>query len=400
LTHSFEPRATDHDEQKAAWLAARGSQSPLGLYVHIPFCLKKCHYCDFVITTKRAPADRARFLAVLEAEIHHAREKYGRLKFSTFYLGGGTPSALEPVEFEAVYAMIHKNFDFEEGYEFSVEVNPGDVSVNKIKAYQAAGVNRVSLGVQAFQEHLLQDMNRPHGAHEIEQTVCLLREAGLSNISMDIILNLPGQSVSDVEETLRRILLLGANQVSVYDLDVHDKTAYGLRRREGRLKLSSEEDHARMAETVTRTLESAGLMHYELTNYARPGWESRHNLIYWRNQPYLGLGPGAFSYLNQVRYQFADSVESYLKKVGEKDWTHIAEDCLTPEEIEKETLLTGIRLHEGIDLRRLNLLRNKVEQVVTLWVQEGMLEKDGFRLKFTPQGKPVAEIMLRKLAQI
>ena len=295
--------------------------------------------------------------------------------------------------------MLQKNFDFEQGFEFTVEVNPGDVNLEKMSAYQKAGVNRVSLGVQAFQEHLLKDMNRPHGTHEVEQTVQMLRQSGLNNISMDIILNLPGQTLGDVQETLKRIIALEPNQVSVYDLDVHEKTAYGLRRREGRLKLANEEQHAQMADVVAHELESAGLIHYELTNFAREGFESRHNLIYWNNQPYLGLGPGAFSYLNQVRYQFALSVENYLKKVAAQDWKNEVEDTLTVEEIEKETFLTGIRLRQGIDLKRIPGLRSKIQAHAKTLIEEGLLEEAGEHLRFSERGKLVADLIFASFAQ-
>lgn len=371
-----------------------------GLYVHIPFCLKKCHYCDFVITTQRAPEDRSRFLEALKLEINFSKQKYGRLKFSTAYLGGGTPSSLESAEFESVCAMLHDAFDFKKDFEFTVEVNPGDINQEKMNAYCRAEVNRVSLGVQSFQERLLRDMNRPHAAKEIEQTVQMLRQSGLANISMDIIVHLPDQTIDDVKETLKDILKLNPNQVSVYDLDVHEKTAYGMRRREGRLNLPSEDEHALMSKTVIHTLETAGFVHYELSNFAKPGFESKHNLIYWNNQRYLGLGPGAFSYLDGIRYQFAGSVESYLRKSFAEDWKNETEDRLSPEEIEKETLLTGIRLKEGIDLRRLPLYGQAFENVSQLWIEEGLLEKDEFRLKFTPMGKPVAEIILQAFAQV
>ena len=281
-----------------------------------------------------------------------------------------------------------------------MEVNPGDISPAKIEAYRKLGVNRVSLGAQAFQEHLLKDMNRPHGTEEVTRTVEALRQAGLTNISMDMILLLPNQTVADIEETLKRLLELNPNQISVYDLDVHERTVYGQRRREGRLKLASEPEHAVMAEQVVQRLESAGLIHYELSNFAKPGFESRHNLIYWNNQSYLGLGPGAFSYMNGIRYQFSDSVDGYFRKTLARDWTNQTEDRLTEEEIEKESLLTGIRLKEGMDLRRLALLREKTEKAAEIYIQEGLLEKDGFRLKFTPKGKPVAELILRRFAKV
>lgn len=371
-----------------------------GLYVHIPFCLKKCHYCDFVITTKRDSATKTRFFSAFEAELKHSTEKFGRLRFDTLYLGGGTPSALDPDEFNSIYRSLTQVFDFAPDFEFTVEVNPGDVDPAKIDAYRQSGVNRVSLGVQAFQENLLKDMNRPHGVFEVNETVEALRRANLTNISMDMILNLPGQTQADAEETLKRLLDLKPNQISVYDLDVHERTVYGQRRREGRLHLGGEEAHERMAETVSRTLESEGLRQYELSNFARPGCESKHNLIYWDNQPYLGLGPGAFSYMNGVRYQFSDSVDEYFKKADSADWKPRTEDILTPEEIEKETLLTGIRLREGIDLRRFRLLKAKFEETADNFLKEGLLEKDGFRLKFTSRGKLLADLILPRFAQV
>lgn len=369
-----------------------------GLYVHIPFCLKKCHYCDFVITTKRDPLTRKTFFDALSSEINNVLQKYGRLRFNTIYFGGGTPSALNPQEFEELCDLLKRNFDFEKNIEFTVEVNPGDVDEAKIKAYCQAGVNRVSLGVQALQEKLLKDMNRPHGVTEIYETIALLRNFGIRNVSTDIILNLPDQTLHDVEHTLERLLEMNPDQVSVYDLDVHENTAYGRRRREGQLNLSSSDDHAAMAKLVQGKLESAGMIHYELTNFAKIGFESKHNLIYWHNQPYLGLGPGAFSYLRGVRYQMAGSVAKYFQKSESNLWQPETEDHLTPEEIEKETFLTGIRLKAGIDLRRLDLLRVRMENAAANYLEEGLLEKDGFRLKFTDKGKPMAEWMLQRFA--
>lgn len=339
-------------------------------------------------------------MAALEAEMNHHAQQYGRLCFDTLYLGGGTPSALEPREFEKIYSLLNQAFDFKPGYEWTVEVNPGDIDRDKIDAYKRAGVNRVSLGVQAVQPRLLQDMNRPHLFSEVEQTIASLREAAITNLSMDIILNLPGQTLADVSETLDRLLKFEPNQVSVYDLDVHEKTVYGQRRRMGRLKLASETDHAAMAELVANRLESAGMVHYELSNFARPGFESRHNLIYWDNQPYLGLGPGAFSYMENCRFQTAASVADYFQKSARNDWAPQTEDRLTPEEIEKETFLTGIRLSSGIDTRRLTLLREEFEKKALDYLEEGLLEKDGFRLKFTSTGKLIAENILQNFAQI
>ncbi|HLD49928.1 MAG TPA: coproporphyrinogen-III oxidase family protein, partial [bacterium] len=201
-----------------------------GLYVHIPFCLKKCHYCNFVITTKRTEGFRARFFQALLKEIKQAREKYGRLCFDTLYLGGGTPSALTAEEMGPLIEALRRDFDFMAGHEITCEVNPGDVDRAKLETYRSLGINRISLGVQAFQDPLLKDMGRPHTVADTLETWRLLRDLGFNNISFDLINGLPSQTIEYFEDSLRKTIELEAEQLSLYDLDVHEKTVYGLRR--------------------------------------------------------------------------------------------------------------------------------------------------------------------------
>ncbi len=367
-----------------------------GLYLHIPFCGKKCHYCDFVITTDRTLPMRERFFAALEKEILHARERYGALRFESLYLGGGTPSVLSAAEMERLLKSLRTAFEFIPGFEFTCEMNPEDADAEKLQAFRALGVNRVSLGVQSLNDSLLETTGRIHNAAAVSTAVESIQRAGISNISMDLMLRLPGQTAADVKETVEKIISLGPGQVSVYDLSVHPETVFGRRQGSGKLALPDEMLHGEMYECTENLLTRAGFVQYELTNFARPGFESRHNMIYWKNREYLGLGPGAFSYMEGVRYQLAPTVQCYLEKCEAGDWTRDSEDVLTAEKKEIETLLTGLRLKQGIDLGQFKIIRGRLErQIQTLGA--GLVERRGDTLTLAPRGKFLAEAVFAEL---
>lgn len=361
---------------------------PRGLYLHVPFCHAKCHYCDFVITTNRSEDSRKRFLSVLAKEIRRAREQYGRLAFDTLYLGGGTPSVLLADEMMQVIESLKKAFELRSGSEFTSEMNPEDANPEKLRAYRDLGINRISLGAQSFNDELLKGMGRHHTAQDTVRAVRRLKDAGFQNISLDLMIKLPGQTLSDVEHSLEQAIALKPSQVSVYDLDLHDQTVFGSLAQKGQLNLPSEEEHMEMFDGVSSRLGEAGFVQYELSNFAKPGFESKHNLIYWHNQEYLGLGPGAFSYLSGVRYQFALSVERYFQKCALNDWTRDVEDRITNEKKEIETLLTGLRLREGIDLRQFQIIRKSIEQKVS---GSELFEKRGERVALSRRGRFLAE---------
>lgn len=370
-----------------------------GLYVHIPFCLKKCHYCDFVITTKRGPSDREDFFKALFAEIENVFKVRGRLTFSTFYLGGGTPSALSSEEMSALVHKIKEHFDFSPDFEFTCEVNPGDTDGQKLESYKKLGINRVSLGVQSFQDRLLEDMGRPHTVADILKTHQLLKETGFENISFDLINGLPTQTLAEFKESLEKLAKMNASQLSLYDLDVHEKTVYGLRRREGRLPVPNEDVRAEMYEAAQKIMTGAGYHHYEISTFAKPGFESRHNLLYWHNREYLGLGPGAFSYLEGVRYQFSSDVRGYLEKCKTGNWESESRDVLTDEEKEKETLFTGLRLLKGVDMNLFSVIRAKLLQKLEETKPYGLFDLREERLYLTPKGRALAERSFRLLLE-
>lgn len=371
-----------------------------GLYIHIPFCRTRCHYCDFVTTAASSPDLRERFFKALFSEIRRVREQGERLSFDTLYFGGGTPSSLSIPELERLTAEIHSAFPFKKGYEFTCEFNPGDGDPAKLQALHKCGVNRISLGCQSFRDELLQRLGRRHTVRDILGTVARIREAGISNISFDLMLRLPGQTVEGFRDSVRQCMELGAAQVSLYDLEVHGETRFGQFQKEGKLDLPDEEGHAQMYESAIEMLTRVGYDHYEISNFARPGLASRHNLIYWHNQEYLGLGPGAFTYLGGVRSQFAPDLNRYLEKCETSDWKNDVEDPLSEEEKETETLVTGLRLCEGVVPASFRNIYPSLKDRFQTLCAEGLMERSGEHIRLTARGKFLSEdvfaFLLRK----
>ncbi|MDD5226144.1 MAG: radical SAM family heme chaperone HemW [Candidatus Omnitrophica bacterium] len=370
-----------------------------GLYIHIPFCKTRCHYCNFVTTAEHSADLRERFFKALSAEIKHACEHAGSLLFDTLYLGGGTPSGLSIPELKRLVEEVRGTFEFKNGYEFTCEFNPGDGDETKLRALRELGVNRISLGCQSFQDTILQRLGRRYTVRNIVETVEKIRRTGISNISFDLMLRLPGQTVEDFRNSVRECIGLKASQVSLYDLEVHEETPFGQFQKEGKLDLPSEEDHARMYESAIEMLTGAGYEHYEISNFAKPGLASRHNLIYWHNQEYLGLGPGAFTYLNGIRSQFAPDLKRYLEKSEVADWKNDIEDKLSEEEKETETLVTGLRLCEGVALASFPKIYPALQKRFKMLCADGLMEIFGERVSLTSRGKFLSEDVFASLLE-
>ncbi len=370
-----------------------------GLYVHVPFCLRKCHYCNYTITAAPTADDHENFFRAIETETRRARESYGALQFSTLYLGGGTPSSLDATEMERLFRILLGAFSLEKNAEVTCEVNPGEADRAKLEAYRRLGVNRLSVGAQSFNDVLLADMGRIHDARATAEISAAARETGFENLSLDLIIRLPGQTLADVEDSLERAVAAGARQVVIYDLNVHDETVYGARARRGDLALPPDSLHRRMHDAVAEILVTKHrFRQYEISSFARPGFESRHNLIYWKNREYLGLGPGAFSYMEGKRYQYAKTVQGWLERIRGGDASNEEEHALRPEEIEIETLLTGLRLEDGVRLGDFDLIREHAAREVSALEEAGLVERAGDRIRLTREGKALAETVFTRLS--
>lgn len=362
-----------------------------GLYVHLPFCAQKCGYCNFVITLDRREDFRARFFRALEKETEHMVSRYGRLTFDTFYLGGGTPSLLTEEEMTQLIQKMRGAFQIKSGAEITCEFNPGDADRRKIEAFRDLGINRVSLGVQSFQESLIKRTGRLHSVKDIYETVRLLNEAGITNISFDLISGLPGQSFEDFRHSLKETIALGAKQLSFYDLEIHDNTPWGIERQNGKLEMLGEDGREKNFKLAAELLSSAGYVQYEVSTFAQPGFESRHNLIYWNNGNYLGLGPGAYSYLQGNRFQLAGNVGRYLFKCEAGDWIPDTSDVLTDEEKEIETLITRLRLPEGIRLKDFPIIASRLRPRIQFLVHEELLQETKGHISLTARGRALVE---------
>ena len=363
----------------------------LGLYVHTPFCINKCHYCNFVITLKNSAAKESRFLANLEKEILHRAPGVRGRKFDTLYFGGGTPSALSEKDLEAVFSLLRKNFKFKPSAEVTLEANPGDISPSKARRLKALGVDRVSLGAQSFHDRTLKRMNRSHGVREIHTSYQNLRDAGIRNINLDLMLSLPGETLEDLQHSLQKLKRLDPEHISLYELVLEDKTFFKKQHDRGKLVLPGEDLQVDMLRTARNFLKNGGWRQYELLNYAKPGYESSHNRIYWRNEEYLGLGPGAFSYLEGKRFQYCANFEEYLKKTASGDWTNAEEEILTAEKKETESFVLALRTFEGADRKKFGAWLRKRNGTLRDLSEKGLIEEKNSRIRLTEHGKFFAE---------
>lgn len=370
-----------------------------GLYVHIPFCQKKCHYCNFVITLAGSHDSRRAFQEALHREMEHYARPMSETVFDTLYLGGGTPSRLESHELEWVFHELKRHFRFQPGAEVSCEVNPGDVDLHKAMLLRKLGVNRVSLGAQSFHDDTLERLNRTHRSAEISSCFRYLRDAGISNISLDLMLSLPGEDWSRVSESLEKAAALRPEHFSLYELTIEEKTVFGAMSRQGKLELPDEESQFEMLENARVFLKESGYTQYELLSFAKPDFESRHNMIYWANQDYLGLGPAAYSYIKGRRYRLADSYESYLRKIQGDDWTAYEEEILSDEKKLIESFLLALRLKTGARMDRFAQLIVSFQEEIESLEERGLLEKEEGCIRLTEKGKFFAETVFAELSK-
>jgi oxygen-independent coproporphyrinogen-3 oxidase len=369
-----------------------------GLYVHLPFCVKKCHYCDFVIAVGGDAERHGKFLDALDGEMEARAERFKNTEFDTLYLGGGTPSTLSPEETKRFFDSLRGRFRLKEGAEITCEVNPGDVDAAKAKLYRSLGVGRVSLGAQTFREATLRRLNRAHGSVDIGRSYGLLREAGIVNVSLDLILALPGETMEDVEFSLDCLTGLSPEHVSIYELAIEEKTVFGREHREGRLERPSEELQLKMLTTVRERLKAVGYTHYELLSYAKPGFESKHNLLYWANADYLGLGPGAFSFYDGRRFRVAASFDDYMKKAAQNDFSACEEEILDSSRREFESLVLALRLTRGAKIADFQRPLAALTDTIAELKMKDLVSVDAERIRLTEKGQLFAESVFADLS--
>lgn len=383
--------------------AGPADEGGFGVYVHWPFCRAKCPYCDFNSHVRATPPDEAAFVAALKREMAHMRALSGPRRAQTVFFGGGTPSLMAPATVGAILDAIDAAWPLTGDAEITLEANPTSVEAERFSGYRAAGVNRVSLGVQALHDDALQALGRMHSVDEALAAVALAR-AAFERVSFDLIYARPGQRPEQWAAELKRALGEGCEHLSLYQLTIEEGTAFAKLHGAGRLVLPDDGLARELWDVTQEITAAAGLPAYEVSNHARPGAEARHNLVYWRYGTYAGIGPGAHGRLQVAGRRRALATERspdrWLARVAEAGHGLVGDDALAPEEEGEEMLLMGLRLAEGVDLSRLARLSGRPldgGRIAEL-EEEGLVARAGDRLRVTPEGFPVLNAVIAALA--
>ncbi len=375
-----------------------------GVYIHWPFCLSKCPYCDFNSHVRREPIDEPRFVRAFAAEIAATAARVPDRIVSTIFFGGGTPSLMQPATLAGVLDAVAKHWHVAPDAEITLEANPTSVEATRFRGYRTAGVNRVSLGVQALDDRVLTELGRLHSAREALDAVAVARSV-FGRYSFDLIYTRPGQQPQDWARELRGALAEAGEHLSLYQLTIEPETPFAALHAAGKLRLPDEDTARALYDTTQEICAAHGLPAYEISNNARPGGECRHNLVYWRAHEYAGIGPGAHGRLDIAGDRHAIATEkrpeSWLMRVEASGSGIVTDDVLTREERSDEFLLMGLRLAEGIDIARYAEIAGRPLDAVRIATlhEHGLVETTpAGRLRVTLPGFPVLDAVVADLA--
>lgn len=376
----------------------------LELYIHIPFCVKKCAYCDFL---SRSASDQQieEYVQALIEEIRYYKEVAKKYEVSTVFLGGGTPSLLTEEQMKVLMEVLGQTFFIRQNAEITMEANPGTVTVEKLRAYQKAGINRISFGLQSVDNEELKMLGRIHTYEEFLESYDAARKAGFPNINVDLISAIPKQTVRSWEQTLQTIISLQPEHISAYSLIVEEGTPFAKLYGEGcelEHLLPSEEEERRMYERTEELLQEAGYHRYEISNYAKEGYECQHNLGYWERKEYLGLGLGASSLIEETRFHNTETMEEYLRDAKNPILLRKEQEKLEQQEQMEEFVFLGLRKMRGIQEERFTETFGKeiwdcygknLERVI----KEGLLEREEGALRLTRKGIDVSNYVFYEI---
>ena len=372
------------------------------LYLHIPFCVKKCAYCDFLSFPSGQEIQRQYAKRLME-DIDCMGKEYGDIPVDTIFIGGGTPSVPESRLIVDLMEHVNRAFQISDGAEISMEANPGTVTREKLKEYRRAGINRISFGLQSANDRELKLLGRIHTWAEFLESFALARECGFTNLNIDLMSALPGQTCESWKDTLKRVTDLEPEHISAYSLILEEGTPFGDKygSEEGRKLLPDEDSEREMYHETKRFLRECGYERYEISNYAKPGWECRHNIGYWTGVPYLGLGLGASSYMNGSRFAVSSDMQQYLE---EKPGTFTDVEKLTKKDMEEEFFYVGLRMTAGVSLsefeRRFGMSAEEVYPgLMETFVEEKAAEFRGDRFVLTDYGLDVSNYIMAQFLQ-
>ena len=362
-------------------------QQPLGLYIHIPYCIHKCGYCDFNSHPIKQD-EMNHYIDALVAEMKHYAKTYSNTNIiRTIFLGGGTPTTLTVYQLERILKECVSEFTVASDAEITIEANPATIDIEQLKSIRQTGYNRISIGVQSFDKAELKLLDRAHGPEEIHSTVDRARKAGFDNLSLDLMFAVPNQSLSSWESNLNKALEKNPEHLSTYNLTIEQGTAFSKLQSNGKLIMPDDDHQLELYKRTIERLTKKGFHHYEISNFARRGKECKHNITYWENKNTLGLGAGASSYMNGTRFKNINLPAHYIRQVKDKKIAVEHSETLEPRQAMGETIMLGLRLLQGISIHQfekrfqisfINLFRNIISALKEKELV--IIEKDYLRL--------------------
>ena len=367
----------------------------ISLYIHIPFCVRKCLYCDFP-SFSGMDGMFEDYVRRLCREMGEAAPSFQGIGVKSVFFGGGTPSILPPALMGRIMDKIMSAYDVNSDAEISMEANPGTLDAAKLREYKSMYFNRLSMGLQAWQDRLLERLGRIHRVGEFEDNFLQARDAGFKNINVDLMFSLPGQTLDDWQETLEKVIRLDPEHISAYSLIIEEGTPFFDMYEKGQITETDENTDRRMYYLAKEMLSDKGFRQYEISNFAKEGFECRHNITYWRTEEYRGFGLGAHSYVDGTRFHNSDDMKEYMAGGGRLDM-----EKLTPEEMQEEFMFMGLRMNEGIS-REEFLKRFKTDitsvygQEISELISEGLLTENKGRISLTDRGIDVSNQVFEK----
>lgn len=366
----------------------------LGLYIHVPFCIKKCNYCDFN-SYQFNEKDKIKYLEAIVNEMKMYKNTYKDKIFNSIFIGGGTPSILEPKEIELLMKNAYKNFNIDENAEVSIECNPGTITKDKLIAMKENHINRLSIGLQAYQSHHLEKLGRIHNFNQFKKNYLEAREIGFNNINIDLMYAIPNQTMTEWEDTLKAIVKLNPEHISAYSLILEEGTKFFNMYENDELQLVDEDIDIKMYEYTMNFLIEHGYHQYEISNYAKEEYECEHNKIYWRCDKYLGLGPGASGYIDNIRYSNLEKLDEYFKSIENGNYPIATKSQLENQDKLEEKIFMGLRMNEGINMDEINKefsidFFEKYELVINKLEKLNLIKVDNRSIKLTQKGREIS----------
>ncbi|AAM24208.1 oxygen-independent coproporphyrinogen-3 oxidase [Caldanaerobacter subterraneus subsp. tengcongensis MB4] len=366
----------------------------IGIYIHIPFCKKKCYYCDFNSYAGYEHLMEDYLKALLEEVKTYSDRSF---RVISVYIGGGTPNFLPPSHVERVLSEVHKDYNVSRDAEITIEVNPGLLTEDKLKIYKINGINRISMGLQAFQNRLLEYIGRIHTAEDFLENYALVRKY-FDNVNVDLIYALPTQSFEEWQETLTKVVELKPEHISTYSLILEENTLFGRLYKENRLPVVGEEEELKMYHWGIEFLKSKGYCHYEISNFALLGYQCRHNILYWECREYLGFGAGAHSYFEGTRWNNVERIEKYIEAILKRKDAREEIINLSFEDKMSEFMFLGLRMRKGVCeeefRKRFGIsMFERYEEIFIKYEKMGLIEKDKDCVRLTEKGIDVSNVI-------